>query len=361
MKRTSIKDISRKKDIIEHINNDHIKELKEIVFANSSYKEIESVKLFDIFEEGCLLKVEFTKDNFKELFVRFTIKGNLEEKILYIAYKAMVDNGKPIASSKKQYFEVIENTYVTTNMLRLTVKSNIEIPSSPAFAYLFSLKKLEKVGKTNKKPRKAGVFTKFYGKFLLFVMKLLSSKQRSKLLRSMNKNNRYYTVRKSWKKNNDYFAFIDVYIHGKTNGGNWAKTLQQGTIILSVNQYKEKSEHLNNGKALLIADETSLPAIASIIEQWKNPVKPHIIAIINNQEEQNYLDEIDKKLYTITYVLNSKKLVESIIKTVEKIDDIETIWGALEKETATELRKYFRNTLKIEGKKNRVVGYWKKD
>lgn len=357
MKRTSIKDISRKKDIIEHINNDHIKELKEIVFANSSYKEIESVKLFDIFEEGCLLKVEFTKDNFKELFVRFTIKGNLEEKILYIAYKAMVDNGKPIASSKKQYFEVIENTYVTTNMLRLTVKSNIEIPSSPAFAYLFSLKKLEKVGKTKDKP-KANAFTKLFGKFFLFILKLLSSKQRSNLLRSMNKNNRYYTVRKAWEKDNEYYAFIDIYIHGKTNGGDWAKSLQQGDIITSVNEYKEKSQHLAQGKSLLIADETSLPAVGAILEEWKNPILPEVIVITNEEEEKKYLDEVQNKSYNVHYLLNSDDLHATLIQTIERLDKIESVWGALEKNISKELKKYIRNTLEIKSKNNRVIGYW---
>lgn len=359
--RTKIKDQDHKIDIIEHVNEDHTNALYEIVYAHSKYKKITSVTLNDLFEEGGLLNIEVKKGVFEELYVPFTIKGELEEKILYLAYKAMIDNGKPLVSSKKQYFEVVENTFVTKNMLRLTIKSANKISTAPAFAYLFSLKKLEKIRKTSNKPAKVNVFTKLYAKVFLFVIKLLSSKQRSNLLRSMNKNNRYYTVRKAWKKDNDYYAFIDIYIHEKTNGGEWAKSLQQSDVIISINEYKEKSQHLNQGKALLIADETSLPAIGAILEQWRNPILPEVIVVTNSKEEELYLNEIENKQYNIHYLSNSENLYKTIIQTIEKLNGIEAVWGALEKNISKELKKYVRKTLKIDAKNNRIIGYWKKD
>lgn len=358
--RTTVKNQEEKIDIIEHVNQDHTNELCEIVYAHSKHKKIVSVRLTDLFEEGGILHVEVEKGVFEEVYVPFTIKGELEEKVLYLAYKAMIDNGKFLASGKKQYFEIVENTFVTKNMLRLTIKSDTEIPTAPASAYLFSLKKLEKIRKTTEKAKSTGSFTKFYGKLFLFIMKLLSSKQRSSLLKSMNKKNRYYTIRKTWEENNTYFAHIDVYIHGKTDGADWAKSLQQGDIISSVNEYKEKVAHLSDGKALLIADETALPAVASIVEQWKNPLKPHIILVVNNRKEQGYLNKIKDNLFETEVILNSEELYENIIKAIEDIGNIETVWGALEKDTATKLRNYFRNTVNIQGKNNRVLGYWKR-
>lgn len=356
--RTEIKDQEHKIDIIEHVNEDHIKELCEIVYAYSPYKKIISVKLKDLFEEGILLAVEVEKDVFETLYVPFTIKGELEEKVLYLAYKAMINNGKLLDNGKKQYFEVIGNKFITKNMLRLKVKSDVEIPNKPGFAYLFTLKKIQKIRKEKDSSTKSNIFTKSFSKFFLFIFKLLSSKQRSNLLRSMNKNNRYYTVRKAWKKDNDYYAFIDIYIHGKTNGGEWAKSLQQGDIITSINEYREKSEHLTQGKALLIADETSLPAVGAILEQWTNPILPEVIVVINDKEEELYFNDIENKSYNVQYFVNSENIYVTITEYIENLNGIQVIWGALEKDISKEFKKYFRNVLKIESKKSRFIGYW---
>lgn len=363
LKRTKVIDQEHKIDIIEHVNNDHVNELREIVSAHSSYKEVISIKLDDLFEEGCLLSIEVTQGNFKELFVPFTIKGDLEEKVLYLAYKSMIDNGKNINSSKKQYFTLCEKFFVTKNILRLVIKSDSPIPTENAgFSYLFSLKKLQKIGSTNNKTQasKMSVYSKVISKFFLFVLKILSTKQRTSIMQAMNKNNRYYTVRKAWEENANYFAFVDVYIHGDTQGSNWARSLEQGDIIGTLNEYKEKTQHLKDGKALLIADETALPALASILEAWENSVCPSVIVITNCKEEQTYLKDIAGSLEDVSYLDNSANLYSDIVDVVNSKKNIGAVWGALEKDTAKQLRKYFRNVLKINSKQTRLIGYWKK-
>lgn len=360
VQRIKVKNEEHKIDMIAHVNEDHMNELYEIVYAYTPYKEFESAQLIDLFENGCLLAVEITKDTKEELFVPFTIKGALEEKVLYLAYKAMIANGKPIADGKKQYFEVIDRTVVTKNMVRITVKSDAFIPNDmPGFSYLFVLKKLERVRKENVKNKEMTSFSKLMNSLLLFLFKILSSKQRNAILTSMHKNNRYYTVRKAWKEGELYFAFIDIYIHGQTNGGAWAKSLQKGDVIYSVNEYKEKAEHLQEGKALLVGDETALPAIGAILEQWENPILPHVIVITNDIAEHLYLDA-EATPYIAHNIVNSDRLFEDIMEKVKGIGEIDTVWGALEKETSTKLRSYFRKTLQIPNTQNRVIGYWKK-
>ena len=134
--------------------------------------------------------------------------------------------------------------------------------------------------------------------------------------------------------------------------------MQAGDIISSIQEYKEKLQHLEKGKAILLADETSLAALGAILEQWKNPITPEVIVITNAPEEKSYLHEVTNKNYNAHYILNSKNIFSDLIQILEKIGPVETVWGALEKSVSKEVKKYFRNSLQIENKKNRFIGYW---
>lgn len=374
--RTPISNTDEKIDLIEHLNTDHLDDI-DVIVSQHSDKPFDTAILKDIYEEGCVVNVK-THDQSKDLFIPFTIKGELEEKIIYLSYNARIKSGEALDDIKKQYFEVVSSRYITQNLLQIQLSSNLTInPESPDFAYLFTLKKLEKIA-----PDKNGshMSSHWLNKLFLMIMRVLSSKQRQKILLSMYKDKRFYTVRKAWQENGQHQAYIDIFLHGDTAGSTWAKNLKTGDIILSTNQYKGHTAHLSSGKTVLIADETAFPALASMLETWNNPIAPHIITISHTEDDQSYFDGLQPiyqsrhKIIASNDIANkntgrnnsvsdnsvSNSIAKQVIAHLSTLGQIDGIWGGFEGADAKEIRKYARNTLKIAPKHNRVSGYWAK-
>ena len=78
-----------------------------------------------------------------------------------------------------------------------------------------------------------------------------------------------------------------------TPGGNWARAVQAGTQLKSVRDYPEKIAHLNQGQCLLICDETSIPTVANLIENWQNTIAPIVIVVTNDDADTAYLQDIE--------------------------------------------------------------------
>lgn len=369
--RTPLADQEQKIDIIEHINSDHQEELAAIVadYAdNHTENRVEELnpRLEDIFVEGCLITIAQNGQR-QSCFVPFQLQGDLEEKVIYLAYTAMVKQGKPLGGGKKHYFEVLKTQKITDNMLRLVLKTQHPLPeNAPGFAYLFAQKALQKVPTkpSSAKTTKAGRLSLWFSWLFLWVMKKLSGKQRQKMLESMNKGLRYYTLYQTHRSDDrtDFadIAWVDVFLHGDTTGSLWAKNLQRGDIIYSNGEYEEHTDHLHQGQALLIADETSLPTLAAILQDWQNPLPPHIIIITAEQSEQDYLPDADLPANSRChrFVGKQQQLSEDILACLKSQTDIDTAWGALENHVAKTIRIYLRNERGLNGKNNRVKAYW---
>lgn len=285
--RTPIEDVNHKIDIIEHIHQDHVQELIALTQDYVGSAQITSATIKDIYQEGVLVEVMEAEQSPKEVFVPFQLEGDLEEQILYLAYSAMVKQGRSLGQNNHQFFEVIGKKNVTKNLLRLELKSDTSFPENkPALAYGFSLKTLEKVPEKSNKPSdeaKQSKINTFLNYFFLWLMKRLSSKNRQKLLGSMNKGTRYYTLLKVWRSSEQAElpdrGYVDIYLHGSTPGSDWARKLKAGDVIRSQNEVGDKHDNLHQGQAVLIADETSYPALAGILDKWQNSQAPHIFIL----------------------------------------------------------------------------------
>lgn len=118
--RTAITDTDKKNDLIEHLNEDHPKELLLIA---QTYADPHAVKaqLKDIFQEGIIVTTQATElGDVQEHWVNFVIKGDLEEQVLYLAYDAITRKGGTFGSGKKTILRsyqqyICDNTYVTVN------------------------------------------------------------------------------------------------------------------------------------------------------------------------------------------------------------------------------------------------------
>ncbi|WP_230655811.1 siderophore-interacting protein [Psychrobacter sp. I-STPA10] len=347
-KRTPIANQDEKLDIIEHIHQDHPKEL--LVIAKNYYPDYFSsgqfkhAQIVDIYQEGILLKLSKQvqtdnaddnqvnqaeqTENEQDVFIEFELEGDLEEQILYLAYVSMIKQGEEFGEgNKKQFFTVIGKQQLSKNMIRLTIKSDTPLPINYAgYAYGFVLKTLgrknnnlhqnsqssdnkllalaklkglsklkDNLPNLSNLPTPPDWLTQKFNMGLLQLMKRLSSENRQRLFATLNKDTRVYTLRSAFKSSADSqfldMGYVDVFVHGGSAGSRWIDGLQLGDIISSRNQTSDRHEHLAKGQAVLIADETAYPAVAGILETWQNPIPPHLIVISSDKEEQSYFVE----------------------------------------------------------------------
>lgn len=366
---TPIQDIDQKIDITDHVNQDHTKELLAIAQSHQpkQQNEISSAKILDLFQEGVQLNVYFTSDTpTAKVFVPFEIEGELEDKILYLAYAAILKQGRDFSGTGKRFFEVINKQKITTNMVRLTIKSATSLPEYyPGYAYAFLLKTIKgKPNKYNTVNQKKHWGKNFFDRFFIWLIKHLSSNNRQKLLQNANKDIRLYTLRKSWQSSNGTGlldqGYIDIFTHGDTAGSQWTNELNVGDVIMSRSGSADKHPHLANSQALLIADETAYPAMAGILEHWQNPLAPHIIVISSAKDEQDYFpDNILPNGALIQRVIcPATKQADEVLAIVKQLENIDVIWAAFESNAAKEVRHYLRNERQVIGKNNHTKAYW---
>ena len=424
---TPIANQDDKLDIIEHIHQDHPQEL--LVIAQNycpehfSSGQFNHAQIIDIYQEGMLLELSTqqaqadnsdsvqpsqpkskTDNNAKteqQVFIEFELKGDLEEQVLYLAYLSMLKQGEDFSGgNKKQFFTVVGKQQLSKNMIRLTIKSETPLPEDYAgYAYGFMLKTLGRkddssqrsasfstalanlkgVSKLKNKlpilpklPKPPNWLKQKVNMGLLQLVKHLSSEHRQRLLDSLSKDVRIYTLRSAYKSHPEHqfldMGHVDVFVHGGSAGSRWVDGLQLNDVIISRNQSADRHEHLVQGRAVLIADETAYPAVAGILETWQNPIPPHVIVISSEQGEQGYFlqhgfeEVLPKMLEEITIhriVCSNTEQGKEVIEVLKGIDNIDVSWGALENNGAKQVRHYLRNERKLSGKNNRIKGYWR--
>lgn len=361
----TILQVEDKHSIIEHLNEEHQSEL--IGFAQMYFQEtpklvaddIAQVGITQIYQQGVDLQVIVLNSQPKSLFIPFpqTISSITQLQEQYIALMQQVDKlrGKDSIKLTPQNF-IVQNKYrVTDNMLRLVLGADdttLRYANSPGYAYLFDL-----------------------------------TTQGEKLNQKLAREHCYYTLRNVFTHDQaddsqsvskaQSTAWIDVYLHkDKTNneltsGGLWATSLQVGDVVRSKREFPEKLEHLHQGQALLIADETSLPTVSRLLEIWKNPLPPIVISITNEQADQAYLQ--DAKLAPAAQALTIIPIVidGNQDHLAEKIDivladflaknpiNIDKVWGAMEAQTTKKLRRLLQKRLTLSRTDCILKVYWR--
>lgn len=369
--RTPLADQDQKLDIIEHLNNDHPAEVLAIVQAHGA-AGVQAVRLEDIFEEGCLLSATVADGTQQSMFVPFVLKGDLEENVLYLAYEAMVRQGKQLGNTRKLYFTVTGSHKVSPNMLRLVLDSAVPLPeNAPGHAWFFALKTLARLpAQPPASEQRMSVPMQWFNRLLLWWLKRVSSKRREQVMMSMYKGQRYYTLRRAAKTRPDAAfadqAEVDIYLHrgpdGQlTEGSRWAGNLKPGDIILSNAEYHEHTEHLHQGQVVLIGDETALPTVAAILENWRNPQAPVVFSITAHADDQAYLPDSLLPAGAVCHrISGSADVGAAVLDGLATLPQIDAAWGALENTDAKAVRLYLRNTRGMKGSSNRVKGYWKR-
>ena len=368
-------DVADKTLFIDHVNEEHQDELAMFIniFTKASIREDSVPSIVELYSDGMLLALTSIDNNqtdpenaphpTEQYFVHFTSPvvdaASLQEQYITLLQRAATKLGKRTIKLRDQFFTVMDGYYASPNMYRLLVTAPDNTPlNQPGYAYLLDLNASFAASKLDSGERRdsndSDNTDEFQGVY------------------------RYYSLRKAWQDadSSSVHAWIDVYIHGDTSGGNWAKSLDTGMKIKSVREYPEKLEHLTDGQCLLICDETSLPTVANLLENWQNPLSPLVIAITNDSKDINYLHDItlserlskDERFRqdNLLHIINTPAtaLTEQIMTTLNsrltttpiKIDKV---WGALEAANIKSLRPQLKSVLGLSRQDMTIQVYWR--
>lgn len=390
-------DIADKALFIDHVNEEHQDELAMFIhaFTKASLSDDSVTSIVELYSDGMLLTVttsHMTQTTVSgapypapQYFINFVTaidaSTSLQAQYIALLQTAATKLGKRTIKLREQFFTVIDGYYASPNMYRLVVSAPDNTPLNQAgYAYLLELNPdLSSVSpalKTSKSENSASAMSKSMAS-----TSVSSQQDSAENIESTDKTQsvqRYYTLRKAWQdpKSQSIHAWIDVYIHGSTPGGNWARSLDVGMPIKSVREYPEKLDHLNEGQCLLICDETALPTVANLLENWQNSMPPLVIAITNDAKDIRYLQDL-----TLSTVLGNKErfiqkhllsivntatttLADQIMTTLNtrlamspiKIDKV---WGALEAKDIKSLRPKLKSTLGLSRQDMMIKVYWR--
>lgn len=358
---------------INHINEEHYDELLEFLTAFTFITPEDlidaNVQLTDVYAEAIALQVQFkdtknTSNQFYDqtFFIPFTSPitqfNDLNTQYILLKQKSDKKLGKKTIKLIKQTFTVQDSYKISENMLRLELtghtlntsgKNSIPIDEA-GYAYLFDLAHNITVSKTNDDSA------------------------------SPAQTHRYYTLRKAWQSSDGMQAWVDVFVHENTPGGNWATALQAGNTVITKREFPEKVKHLLDGQALLIVDETSMPTAARLLELWDNPKPPLIVCVTQDTADQKYFDNIkmkgavkgsrDRNFTVLPIVIGSINSGQNLATLIDsKLNDylteyplqIDKVWGALEASTVKSLRPILRERFKLDRAEVVVKVYWRRD
>lgn len=379
--------------IIEYMNEDHFEDLMGFIKAFAPLSKVCSkqldIKLLDIYHEGFSLQVSKltpsstqSKLHSDTYFMRFpTPLSDIEDlQYQYILLKQQADKKLHKKSIKltKQLFHVEQGFAVTENMYRLvlTLPQNNAVSSQflpitePGYAYLFDIGHNYPFSTDNGDANVSSNSDDSDNSH--------GNDQSGSTTINSKRLHRYYTLRKAIldPKTGQNQAWIDVFLHGETLGSQWLAAVNSQKTVKTMREVPEKVAHLNQGQALLIADETSIPTVARLLELWQNPVPPLIIYITQQASDQEYLQQrevnelIDDKLKILPVVIGNMAQGQPVAQLIDSTVEgylakhpvvIEKVWGAIEVNTSKVLRALLKQRLKLDRTDMVVKGYWRKE
>ncbi|WP_162799503.1 SIP domain-containing protein [Psychrobacter proteolyticus] len=418
--------------VVAHINEEHLDELLGFLnaFTSLSTAELDLVdaQITDIYAEGIAIQ---TRSKNSETQQTDAQNNSLHDQTFFIAFAAPISQlddlqaqyillkqradkklGKKTIKLTKQVFDVQSSYRVSKNMLRLELSmpsldsdtplnntaqlsnakgatSSTSVPTNEAgYAYLFDL---EHNAMTNALMNDSTDDNKADNR-----KSDDSEKENIRLARP----HCYYTLRKAWQADDEIQAWVDVFLHGDTPGGNWATALQAGETVVTKREFPEKVEHLRDGQAVLIVDETSMPTAARLLELWSNPIPPLVICVTQDAGDQSYFDTVkmrsgidnigndnnntdsdtnndcntesreDNHFTVLPIVTNQPNSGAELATLIDSnLGDyltnnplqVDKVWGALEANTAKALRPLLKDRLELSRTDVVVKVYWRHD
>lgn len=206
---------------IAHLNEEHQDELLMLTSLftplgkHTDFAVVSEAKLMAIYQEGFHVCVPQLPTAAQDAFVHFknpvTTPEALHAEYITLLQAGAKKLGKKAIKLRTQQFTVQDSYPVTRHMQRLVLTAPKGTPLSHAgYAYLFRLapEKPDSTTELENEPEKT---------------KKEASEETSESEKPSAQLRRYYTLRKAWQddETGNIMAWVDVYLHGDTLGGNW--------------------------------------------------------------------------------------------------------------------------------------------
>lgn len=342
-------------DLIDHLNYDHADEL--VLLAHSHGKpQATRAQLQSIDAQGCRLCLD--DDPAQTLDLAFAGNGrDIEAQIRYLVYDALIRQGRWLGG-KQRYFTVAGCRQVTPNIIRLSLHSRAPLPVHEAgLAWYFDLK--TRLRLPERQPQTDGLprWRRWVLRLWWWWLRHQSPARRNEKLQQLGQGKRYYTCRSI----DGQTAEVDVFVHGDSAGSRWAQNLRTGDIIASVHEYREQTEFLQQGHAVLIGDETALPTLAALLANWRNPQAPSVCLISRDAADQAYLPDSILPAGSRINRLHGEVDIHDITAWLDRLPRIDAAWGALGEHQAAALRRHLRQQHNLDGARNRIKAYWRNE
>lgn len=333
-----------------------ISQHRELQQQKPSQSQIQQVNVMAIYPQGLQFKIDWKMENIdaeiqsQSYFLAFSQAihdlDQLHQQYIHFIQKSSDLLGRKSIRIVNQYFKVLDSISISENMQRLILKAPQDTPLDLAgYAYLFCVEQ---------------------GDYSFIEQTKIDAKDQKNPAQHRH---RYYTLRKAWQVQQQKYAWVDIYCHDHNIGGTWAKQLRSNMMIKSVREFPEKLEYLQQGQAVLIADESALATVARTLELWQNPILPKIIVLTQHQAEQDYLKSIIKQqkqpvsMYSMLNIDDEQQCekIMAYLEHIDKITPIDTLWAGLENKLIKQCRQAIKQHPRFKHIQSVLKVYWRKE
>ncbi|MCX5468950.1 siderophore-interacting protein [Acinetobacter nematophilus] len=174
---------------------------------------------------------------------------------------------------------------------------------------------------------------------------------------------RIYTIRSFDKLNQE--VEIDLVRHPSPSPAmRWLNTVKVGEKVTLTGPRVHINPNFGTAKTCFIfADDTGIPAVYAILNQWPEHVQAEIFLDTHEAEILNELPVIETVNYHLINQIEFKQNTQNQglfeqLKQIEPVDEM-TVWAACERQQARLIREFCLQKFKMAKDDVRVFGYWK--
>lgn len=140
----------------------------------------------------------------------------------------------------------------------------------------------------------------------------------------------------------------------------WAQKAQPGDPIIIAGPRGSKLAPEGPAKALLIADESALPALSRWLELLPDNTSITSVVVAREESVKPYLSAEQSKRANTTWLIEGEAALD-LVAAINGLDLTDTyIWAAGEASSLIPLRRHLKYTLELDRSQYEVDGYWKR-
>lgn len=156
---------------------------------------------------------------------------------------------------------------------------------------------------------------------------------------------------------------IDFVVHGDEGPASaWAARAKEGDRLVVAGPRGSRLAPTEVMKAVLIADESALPALSRWVDML--PTSTEIVAIIEigDDELEGYFGELQREQFSVEWLYRSDGAgqLEESVRSLGPLDEHTYVWAAGEAGALVPVRRHLRRELGLGKEQVDVDGYWKR-